>query len=263
MSWKLKTFFVVLIVSSCMFITLFQMCAITVDPQSCPTGRNGKKYLDRFSSSFPLLYTGRSPLWVNGDRFANLSWAIYKVVLPNTNQSRNVEVPSERIVNYTISTNKSSGASTDTITAATVSELAEEAHPLNQVANEPPALGSEINPSNEQALSPPNPHLVQFPAVSLFKPDFNIDSKRQSPNSLHSPNTNHIHSSQASLLTKESITDVGSSSTDSALTKKHNKAASVITSQQTYASGLKRFTVAHSLLNPGKSSLAVGIPMLN
>ena len=239
------------------------MCAITVDPQSCPTGGNGRKYLDRFSSSFPLpLITGRSPLWISGDRFANLSWAFYKVVLPNTNQRRNIKVPSERTVNYTISTNKSSGASTDTITAATVSELAEETRPLNQVASEPPALGSEIDPSKEQALSPPNLHLVQFPAVLLSKSDFNIDSKQQSPNSLHSPNANHILSSQASLLTKESVTNVGSSSTDSALTKKHNKAASVITSQQTYASGLKRFTAAHSLLNPGKSSLPVGAPML-
>ena len=258
MSMKLKTLFVVLIVSSCTFIILFQMCAITVDPQSCPTGGNGKKYLDRYSSSFPLpLITRRSPLWVNGDRFANLTWAIYKVVLPNMSQSRNVNMPPERAVNYTMST-KSSGARTDTITAATISELAEETHPVNQVASEPPALRSEIDSSNEQALSLPNPHLVQFP-VPLFKPGFNIDSKQQSPNSLHSPNTNHTHSSQ---LTKETITNVGSSSTDSALTKKRHKAASEIVSPQTYAGDLKRLrrsTAAHSLL---KSPLAVGTPML-
>ena len=263
MSRKLKTLFVVLIVSSCTFIFLFQMCAITVDPQSCPTDRNGKKYLDRFSGSFPLpLITGRSPLWVNSNRFANLTWAIYKVVLPNTNQSRNVKVPPERAVNYTVST-KSSGASTDIITAATISELAEETHPINQVANEPPALGSEIDPSNEQALSPSNPHLVQFP-VPLFKSGFNIDSKQQSPNSLHSPNTNHTHSPQASLLTKETTTNVDLSSTYSALTKKHHKATSETVSPRTYASDLKRLrrSPTNSLLNPGRSSLAVGTPML-
>ena len=256
---KLKALFVALIVSSCIFIVLFQMCAITVDPQSCPTGIKAKKYLDRLTSRVRLpLITGRSPLWVNGDDFSNLTWTIYKVVLPNTNQSRNLKVPSERVVNYTVST-KSSGTSTDMITAATISELAEETHPVNQVVNEPLTPGSEVSPSKQQALSLPNPHLVQFP-VPLFKSGFNIHSKQQSPNSLHSPNTIDTHSSRASLLSKEAVTNVGLSSTYSALTKKHHKAVSEIVSPPTYASDSKRQFSAgptNSSLNSGRLSLAV------
>ena len=261
MAKKLKALFVALIVSSCIFIVLFQMCAITVDPQSCPTGMKAKKYLDRLSSSVRLpLITGRSPLWVNGDDIANLTWAIYKVVLPNTNQSRNLKVPSERAVNYTVST-KSSGTTTDMITAATISELAKETHPVNQVVNEPLTPSSEVTPSNEQALSPPNPHLVQFP-VPLFKSGFNIHSKQQSPNSLYSPNTIDTHSSRASLLTKKATTNVGLLSTYSTLTKKHSKAASEIVSPPTYTSHskrLRRFTAGptNSSLNSGRLSLAV------